>query len=195
MTALLGAAAGALVLAGAAYACACCADEGEWHEYSARVSAADLGELGRLRFGAEAKTFVGPGGLETIRGISPPAARYAVTLTRAGRQWTLMLRDRSARSGSLVLRIPPRGVQFGADLRTGQPHPGGGVVLYKEWRLAGRVSGTGVFAAGSRGARFTLILQGRGNNCVNAADYRTWILRVSGPRAAYSLHGLFRRLS
>ena len=36
------------------------------------------------------------------------------------------------------------------------------------------------------------ILQGRGNNCLNTRDLRSWHLDVSGGTERYSLYGTFR---
>jgi hypothetical protein len=183
----------ALVLAARAVACACCAERGEWHQYPARVGDAEMTELERLRPGNRAFLVVGPAGLAGVRGIEAPARVYSLAVARRGRGWALALRDARGGSGTLAFRIPPSGVSYAADLGDGRKHRAGGPLLYKEWRLDGRVFGTGVFARGSAGARFRLVLQGRGNNCPNAADFRRWIIQVAGPRARYSLYGALLR--
>ena len=56
---------------------------------------------------------------------------------------------------------------------------GGGPLLYRELRLEGSLTATGAL----RGTRYRLVLQGRGNNCLNAGDLRAWHLDVSGGAA------------
>ncbi|MFL6337332.1 MAG: hypothetical protein ACJ754_28870 [Pyrinomonadaceae bacterium] len=70
------------------------------------------------------------------------------------------------------------------------PAAGGGPLLYKEWRFEGQVSGTGLFKAGTAGpTKYLLVLQGRGNGCQNAEDFKYWRLQINGRRAAYSFYG------
>jgi hypothetical protein len=179
----------ALAAPSAAFACACCADRGEWHQLEQKNGQLELGELNRLRWATPARLFQGPGGLEAVKGIATPAPIYSVRLRRVGKSWTFTFRDARNRAGTLAFEVPAVGVQLGADLHDGKLAGGGGPLLYKEWRLAGPVTAKGIFASGARRASFRLILQGRGNNCVNADDFRRWTLQVSGPDARYSLFG------
>ena len=65
-----------------------------------------------------------------------------------------------------------------------------GAILYKEWRLSGDVKGTGLFERGlTDGGKFKLILQGRGNACDNASDFKHWVLQIEGPQADYAFYG------
>jgi hypothetical protein len=70
------------------------------------------------------------------------------------------------------------------------PEGGQGPRLYKEWKLTGKVQGTGVFSTGmGPEQRITVILQGHGNSCTTSEDFTAWTLVVYGPRADYSLIG------
>jgi hypothetical protein len=81
-------------------------------------------------------------------------------------------------------------LSYKADIRDGQTSPGGGPLLYKEWRFEGQVSGTGLFRAGTTApAKYFLVLQGRGNGCDNAEDFKHWLLRVNGTKAEYAFYG------
>jgi hypothetical protein len=65
--------------------------------------------------------------------------------------------------------------------------------LYKEVRLTGKLAGNGIFASGiNNDSRYKLILQGRGNGCLNPDDFQHWILQISGPQSSYSFYGSFK---
>jgi hypothetical protein len=100
------------------------------------------------------------------------------------------LRDKDGHSGTLSLTWPESVSVFEVDPRQDK-HPGGlGPRLYKEWRVTGRMAGTGIFVPGNGdGARITLILHGGGNSCTSAEDFTAWTLRVDGPGAAYAFTG------
>jgi hypothetical protein len=167
-----------LVAAPAAYACACCAEPGEWHQYVDRVDARDLANV---RFRPLARLFLTAGGFDAVQGIAKPKARYPLSVVRSGRSWTL----RFGSAGSLSFVLPARGEQYGVDLGDGKQSGGGGPLLYKELRLKGTARGTGAFTGGT----FRLILMGRGNNCLNADDFHRWRLEVSGTGVRYALFG------
>ncbi len=176
-----------------AYACACCADDGHWSERSTPLHALERDELARVRLGPAARTFVSPAGLQGVRGIASPSVRYAVSGSTRFESWSLRFRDARGRTGTLRLFLPGRATLLAADVRDGRRAGAGGPLLYKEWRLAGRVTGTGIFRAGLTGRpRFRLILQGRGVLCTTAEDFAHWTLQVTGPRARFSLFGSLR---
>lgn len=179
-----------LVTAPSAKACACCAEPGTWREGSQKVTAFERAELQRIRFDEVARLYLTAAGLEAIKGIENPSERYSIGQSRRGGRWTLTFRDRSGRSGMLSFQLPALATTLGVDLRDGRQSPGGGPLLYKEYRLEGTVSGTGIFTRGSAARpRFRLILHGRGNSCLSARDFRHWTLRVTGVRASYSFFG------
>lgn len=179
-----------LVLAPSAQACACCAEPGTWFERSGPMAGFEYAELQRVRFSPVAKLYLTAGGIDTIKGIQNASGRYTLTQSRVGRRWQLMFRDARGNSGMVVFSIPRSAVTHGVDLRDGRQSGGGGPLLHKEYRLAGVVSGTGIFARGMAGQpRFRLILQGRGNVCLAAGDFKHWRLEVTGPRADYAFYG------
>ncbi len=181
-----------LLLPSRALACACCVEPGEWYESSASVDASELAELGLLKFSPAATTYMTVQGEEGITGITPVSENYTLAVTQTRRRWTFAFRDDNRASGTLTFTVPPTAESFGADLHD-PSITDAGPKLYKEWRFAGRVSGgTGIFKAGiTPNTKFRLILQGRGNNCRSAADFRNWILQINGPRAAYAFYGTF----
>jgi hypothetical protein len=169
-----------------AFACACCAEPGAWYERTDRVEEYQWTELNRLRFDAVANVYT-EAGEDAVKGISNPADEYSLTLSRQARRWDLKYRDKQGRTGTLTLTIPTTAVQFGVDTHEAQ---GGETVLYKELRLTGALTGSGIFKSGSTPqTKFRLILQGRGNNCMAAEDFKHWTLQIFGPRASYTFYG------
>lgn len=179
----------------AAIACACCSEPGVWYERTDRISEYEITEIDRLRFDAGAAIYMTDGGGEDmVRGISNPVLyeEYALTLTKRQRRWTLSFKDKAGRTGALSFTIPNSIVEFAADINDGEQSGGGGPLLYKEWRLTGPVTGTGVFKKGSTPqTKFRLVLQGRGNSCTSAEMFDGWRLQIFGPRASYQFYGKF----
>lgn len=109
-----------------------------------------------------------------INGIEDPAERYDLevdwdkTHVDAGKiRVVFTLANTCGRSGTLSL-----------------------MVLYKEWKLTGEVTGFGAFSGtDSPKQALTLILQGRGNSCTRAEDFTHWTLVTEGPKGTYSLFG------
>lgn len=173
--------------------CACCVPEGTWYERSARMGEYESSQIARLKFSAKAETYMTEAGAEMVKGVAPPVGSdYALAASRKGRRWELSFKDDQGRAGTLALEATPVAVSFGADTHEAG---GNGAVLYKEMRLKGRVaSGTGIFQKGvTATTAFRLILQGRGNGCLNAEDFSHWTLQISGPKASYSFHGSFAK--
>jgi len=170
--------------------CACCASAGEWFLTQEAVGEEKLREFARLGMAGNANLSMTEAGAESVRGIADALETYALTLSQSRRRWTLRLRGEGGKAGTLSFDVPRMATVYGVDLRDGQQAGGGGPLLYKEWRIEGPLAGTGVFRQGAgAGTRFRLVLQGRGNNCTNVDDYKTWTLQVSGPRARYSFYG------
>ncbi|HEY0386267.1 MAG TPA: hypothetical protein VGC64_09665 [Pyrinomonadaceae bacterium] len=170
-----------------ALACACCAEPGTWYERTDRIDEYQWTELNRLRFDAVANVYA-EAGEDAVKGISNPADEYTLTLSKQPRRWDLKYRDKQGRAGTLSLTIPTTAVQFGVDMHDAPQ--GAETQLYKEVRLTGALTGTGIFKGGSTPqTKFRLILQGRGNNCMAAEDFKNWTLQIFGPRASYTFYG------
>lgn len=175
-----------------ALACACCAEPGAWFETNDRIDSYELSELNRVNFDAVAHTYLTEAGEDSLKGISHPADEYAISVSKRQRRWELKFRDKEGHAGTLALTIPATLTDFGVDLHEVQ-EGSGETVLYKEWRLTGAVTGTGIFSGGSTTqTKYRLILQGRGNSCTSAETFAHWRLEVFGPRASYSFYGSFK---
>jgi len=181
---------------GDALACACCTNQGQRYVEVEKLDAGRLEQTESLRFGKEARLYVGEAGVEAIKGIQDPAERYELSVRWDKTHATVGLTDISftlsnpgGRSGTLSLRLPQKISIFEIDPRD-SPDQGNGPVLYKEWKLTGEVTGTGAFSGtNSANQVLTLILQGRGNSCTSAEDFTHWTLVTEGPKGTYSLFG------
>lgn len=174
-------------------ACACCSEPGVWYERTDPISSYELSEINRLRFDAVAHTYMTEAGDDNIKGIRNPAEEYALSFSKRGRRWELKFKDKEGHTGTLTFSVPATLVEFAADINDEQESSGGGPMLYKEWRLTGALTGTGIFTGGSTSqTKFRLVLQGRGNNCTSAETFDGWKLQVFGPRAAYQFYGSFK---
>lgn len=173
-----------------AWACACCSNEGAYYVSSGRPSEYERSILQQVRFGRTANLYLTEADLEdTAKGLSHRAERYALDGSLVGNVWRLVFRD-GKQTGTLSLPLPLKMTNYTADIHDGRTSPGGGPLLYKEWRFEGPVSGTGFFRAGLVGpARYLLVLQGRGNGCQDAGDFSHWRLQINGRKAEYAFYG------
>ena len=144
-----------------------------------------------MRFAPTADTYFGPGDKEDIKGVANVADRYEIDAHFADNQWKLSFRDESGNTGTLALPLRRAEMtDYRADIHDGRTSAGGGPLLHKEWVFRGIAQGAGIFKAGfAAPAKFTLIFQGRGNNCDNADDFSHWRLEISGSKAAYAFVG------
>jgi hypothetical protein len=173
-----------------ALACACCSNAGDYHVGFDRPSDHELSVMRRVRFGASAQLYLTEADVEeSAAGLAHRAESYALKGSLAGGVWRLEFRD-GKQAGTLSLPLPAKMSSYAADIHDDRTSPGGGPLLYKEWRFEGRPAGTGFFRAGlASPARYSLVLQGRGNGCQDAKDFTHWHLSINGPKAKYAFHG------
>ncbi|HEX7317882.1 MAG TPA: hypothetical protein VF297_28520 [Pyrinomonadaceae bacterium] len=178
------------LLPGRAWACACCSHEGSYYVGTGRPSEYELSLVRQIRFGPKATLYTAEADPEdAAKGVAHVAESYALGGSLVGRAWKLTFRD-AGKTGTLSLPLPAKLTSYTADIHDGQTSPGGGPLLYKEWRFEGLVSGTGFFGAGIAGpTKYLLVLQGRGNACQNAEDFRHWRLQINGRKAEYAFYG------
>ncbi len=171
-------------------ACACCANWGDWFERKDRLLKHELDIINDLKF-SKAKIFFSEVEAKGLT-ISDTDETTNVSLTRVRGIWKMAFKTNSGRQGTLTFTLPPTATRFGIDPRDGRPGGGGGPVLYKEVRFEGPVSGTGIFAKGMKpDTKYRLVLQGRGNMCMAAQDFKTWVLQIYGKSADFSFFGDF----
>jgi hypothetical protein len=171
------------------YACACCANAGEWSQTSQQISDFEFKEINSLQFSPNAKLYQTAG--EENTGISSNSTSYTLSLNKKQRVWNLLFKDDKGKTGTLSLTIPNQGVSFKTDLsenqQTGNPQ------LYKELRLEGKVTGNGIFSkAITPDTKFRLVLKGKGNNCFIAENFNSWNLQVFGSKANFAFYSSFK---
>ena len=172
-----------------ALACACCADSGFRYESRSAITAYEKTQLAQLAFAATAHVYRSDAD-DSAKGLGSDASDLRLEHTRKGASWTFKLTDAHGKTGTLAFQLPKNMERFAVDPQDGTNSPGGGPILYKEWKLSAPVTGTGFLRAGAgKGASVKLVLQGHGNACDDATMYTHFMLVVSGPRAEYTLYG------
>lgn len=176
----------------AAFACACCAEPGEWYEGTGRLEPYEIEEFRSVKFDKTASVYTTAAGFEGMKGFPVEYESFNLSASMSPRlSLTLVFKGERGETGSLVLPLPRVATSFGADLHD-MPEGSAGPILYKEWRFNGLASGTGIFKKSVvRGTKFKLILQGRGNNCLSSSDFKNWRLDITGLRADYAFYGSF----
>ena len=171
-------------------ACACCSNPGDYHIGFGRPSAYELSLMQQVRFGGTAHLYLTEADLEeSARGLAHRAESYSLKGSLVGNAWKLEFRD-GDKTGTLSLPLPTKVLSYTADTRDGRTSAGGGPLLYKEWRFEGNDRGTGLFRAGIIApTKYFLVLQGRGNGCQSAEDFRHWRLKITGKKADYAFYG------
>jgi hypothetical protein len=174
---------------GYALACACCTNQGQRNVNVVALDANKRETLQALRFGDEAKLYLGEADPDAIGGIASPSAAYELKAAWQGGQLVFNFADGHGHTGTLALGLPGKISIFEVDPRNA-PDQGTGPTLYKEWKLTGKVAGSGVFGGGVGAQQLlTLIVQGSGNSCTGAGDFAHWTLVMQGPKANYTLFG------
>lgn len=184
-----------------AFACACCAERGEYRISTVKPTAYDVEVLQGIKFAETAELYTDAAGFDNIKGINSILKGYeefdwssskdyfTLENTFAAKTWNFKFKTADGKNGVLTLPMPTQMVQFAFDTREneGTAEP----ILHKEWRFKGTVrSGNGFFAPGIvRPTTYFLVLQGRGNNCNNSEDFKYWRLEINGRRASYAFFG------
>jgi len=173
-----------------AHACACCATAGIWSEYTNSLENYDVEQLNQLQYSPTAKLVVGAAGFATIKGLASESETYTLSHSKNNRSWNFRFTDTKGKTGNLSFSLPPQKTEFGTDF---YDKPVADNRLYKEVRLTGKLAGNGIFESGiNNDSRYKLILQGRGNYCLDSDDFKHWILEISGPQSSYSFYGSFK---
>ncbi|HMJ09659.1 MAG TPA: hypothetical protein VK468_11675 [Pyrinomonadaceae bacterium] len=184
-------------------ACACCAEAGTYSIWTAKPDAYLLGVIGDIQFEKTADLYLTDAEFESIKGLDPVAKEYEtagwtgepggfdIAATFAAKRWTLKLKTKGGKTGTLILPMPLQVISYKADIHDGRQSGGGGPLLYKEMIFKGRVAGgSGFVKSGlARQANYFLVFQGRGNNCDNASDFKNWRFDITGPNAKYAFYG------
>lgn len=184
-----------------ALACACCAENGQYNISTETPDKARIAMVEEIKFSSAAELFLfsefDVKGLDSIK-AEYEANDWATTPdffsldnVFAAKTWKLNFKTKGGKTGTLNLPMPKQMVRFAVDIHDGKTAGAGGPSLYKEWRFKGAVkSGNGFFASGiAPMTSYFLVLQGRGNNCDNAEDFKNWRLEINGKKADYAFFG------
>lgn len=171
-------------------ACACCSDPGEYTLRTDDVGEYQVAQIQDMVFARTAKLYLTDAGEEeNAKGMSDVSTSYQLSSVVEPKQWRLTFKAKG-KTGVLTLPFPPTMTAYAADIHDGKKSSGNGPLLYKEWRFEGSATGDGIFQEGfASPARYTLVLQGRGNRCDNGTDFKHWRLEVSGEKAGYAFFG------
>jgi hypothetical protein len=185
----------ALAQAQTANACACCTNTGQRYVENTKLLPFNRQIIEELRFGERANLHAGERDLTDIKGITNPSEAYSFAAVQQKNRFVFSFRDDKKNEGALTLVIPDAIAIFEVDTRdTAYNDQGLGPVLYKEWRLTAPFAGTGIFEAGNGGyQRITLIFQGRGRGCTDAAHFTHWTISVHGPLGNYLFYGELKK--
>jgi len=169
------------------FACACCSDRGQYDVSVGALAKYQVELLKDMHFGATPELYLPDAdaiiGMEDL-GLGDLSLIDAYTHNT----WRLTIKSTTGKMGTLILPRPARVTLKKIDLHDREE---GEPALYKEWSFEGTVaSGSGVFGRGIiRPTKYTLLFQGRGNNCDNAEDFTHWRLEVKGRKASYAFFG------
>ena len=173
-----------------AFACACCAERGHYSIRTAKPSDDELEELRKVKF-QNAELYNPSGENDAIKGISPLNGSFSVASMWNNGAWTFNFTDDRQKTGKLNLAKPLSMVEYMVDLPNANSDSSGAVKLYKEWRFKYRVqNATGIFKNGfAPSTEYFLVLQGYGNACTSAEDFKQWRLEISGKKADFTFFG------
>lgn len=171
-----------------ALACACCSNRAARHVGVETLDGHRLGQVEQMVFAADA--FLAEGAADhpiDIQGFGP---EMKMAVTRTTTEMVFTFRGRPGRTATLTLAIPDTISIFEVDPRGGTEDTGLGPVLYKEWQLTAKASGTGMFGpVVGAGQTLTLVLHGRGRGCTDATHFTDWTLLINGPAGKLTLYG------
>ena len=180
----------------AAHACACCGEPGTRSEITIALDEDSFqGEVVRsVRLAGQARLYLDAADWEVVRGVDNPdrSDRYAVGLQRDRTEWTFTFRDGAGNAGTIALALPSTFESFHADTRPGEVQKVEAIQVYKEYRLTGRMTGTGMFAikpSAQAETQATLILHGHGNQCPSVDQFHHWTLEARGPETRFRFYG------
>lgn len=175
----------------AAPVCACCAEQGHYSISTRTLNQYAFDELKKLKFDSP-ELYTDAGYPDTIRGINPLGDNFTIDAFLSSNLWRFIFKDDKSKSGTLNLAKPVSMVEYMVDQTPAtEGEPSRMVRLYKEWRFKYRVnSGNGFFQSGiAPKTEYFLVLQGNGNICTSAEDFKYWRLEVTGAKAQYAFFG------
>ncbi len=114
-----------------------------------------------------------------------------LAVTQKSTEIVFAFRGETGRTTDVTLALPDTISIFEVDPRGGEPDAGLGPAFYKEWQLTGTATATGLLRplVETGDQKVTLIVQGRGRGCTEAAEFTDWPLTIHGPAGNLTLYG------
>lgn len=183
-----------------ARACACCPEVGYRYEGVNEIDTAGRAMLQQIRFTSRAEL---NGSADDTLGLIERSSDgpeefpvYVLAISVEPGLLKFKLSREGQERGEISFPLPAVMTRFAVDPRDpADAENPRGPTLYREWRLTGDATLTGMVAKGTHTAQIQLILQGRGNYCVDAQDFTHWSLVVEGKAIQFTLIGELERLN
>lgn len=177
-----------LLLPAELLACACCAEHGHYRLSYSEPDEYAMNILKELRFSSP-NLYMTAAGEEGVEGLKAIAESYKADGMLADKTWKFNFTDSENRTGMLNLPMPEKMVQYEVDIREDENISAGSPNLYKEWRFKANVKDkTGIFQSNEK-VEYFLVLQGRGNACTFAEDFKNWRLEITGKNTDFAFFG------
>ncbi len=176
------------------FACACCSEKGQYSVYTSSPDKYTLDLLKDMHMDTGVEIFM-TDGEDDMKGLGDLGwENLSLVDAFTNSTWKITIKSAGGKTGTLVLPRPAKMTSKKIDIHDSEE---GDPVMYKEFAFEGTVSsGSGVFKSGIvRPTKYTLIFQGRGNNCDNAGDFTHWRLAVNGKKASYAFYGKMKATS
>lgn len=129
---------------------------------------------------------------DQIKGIdnASEADSYKLRVGRTSHALTFEMSDGQGHKGHLKFMVPLHVRKFHVHTKPELPKGDGYVptVLYKEWRLAGVITGDGMFAF-QDAAKARLIFHGQGNACTSEDQFTHWTLEAEEEGVRFRFFG------
>lgn len=177
-----------LLLPAELLACACCAERGHYRLSYSSPDEYAMNIIKQLNF-SNPELYMTAAGEEGVEGLKAIAESYKANGMLTNNSWKFNFTDSENRTGTLNLPLPDKMVQYEVDIHDGGDSGAGSPNLYKEWRFKAVVKDkTGIFQNPNK-VEYFLVLQGRGNACTMAEDFKNWRLEITGKNTEYAFFG------
>lgn len=175
---------------GIGLACACCSNDGQRYVETQPIDAYAAGVLADIRFAEAAHLYTGEADVADIKGVAAKSSAFRLTVSKSETSWIFEFAETGG-GGKLVLAMPKNVTKFEIDPREPDSDTSRqGPLLYKEWRVAAKARGSGMFEGVTGGdQQATLILHGRGNSCTDALQFNAWTLVLHGSKVQATIFG------
>lgn len=181
-----------------ALACACCSQTGQRYETTNKIEEIEQEILQAIKFGPIAKLFSRAddaiGLIDMSLRDDETLSEFDILSTFSPNLLTFRLSHAGKDRGTIRFPQPQHISKFLVDIHDGKTSKDmHGPALYKEWRLNGTATLSGLAIKGTHKAKVRLVLQGRGIACPTVEDFSHWSIAVDGKQVKFRLIGGLER--